>query len=68
MSYSVLLNHHLGRFYNRSDGIALLQFEFVSTTTRDGTLDKVVANTDNDMGHDVAKLNLFYFSAQFVSS
>jgi hypothetical protein len=32
------------------------------------TLNHVVRDTNNHMGHDIAELNLFDFSAQFVSS
>ena len=44
----------------------LFQFGFVSAAARDGTIDEVIPNTNN-MGHDIAELNLFYFSTHFVA-
>lgn len=65
---SILLNHDFGCLDGSDNGIALLKFKFVSAAARDGPFDEVVPNTNSDMGHDVAELNLFDFSVQFVTS
>jgi hypothetical protein len=65
---SVLLNHHLGSFDYSSNSIALFEFEFVSTATGDGALDQIISDANDDMGHDVAELNFFDLTAQFVAS
>jgi hypothetical protein len=56
---SVLLNHHLGGFYDGGDCVPFFQFEFVSAAAGDGTLNQVVSDTNDHMRHDIAKLNLF---------
>ena len=56
---SVFLNHHFGGFDNGRYGITLLELEFVSATSGDRTLNQIVADTDGDMGHDIAQLNFF---------
>jgi hypothetical protein len=64
---SVLLDHDLGRFDHGGDGIAVLELELVGATASDGALNEVVPDPNHDMGHDVAQLNFFDFSTQFVS-
>ena len=68
MRASILLNHDLCSFHNSDDGITLFKFEFISASASDGAFNEVVANTNNDMRHDIAELNLFYLSGQFVAS
>ena len=65
---SIFLNHNLRRFDNSGYDITLLQFKFVSTAARNGAFDKVVSNANHNVSHDIAELNLFYCSAQFVAS
>ena len=67
VSRSVFLNHDLSRFDHRADGITLLELEFVGAAPGDGTLDEVVADPNDNMGHNIAELNFFDFSTQFVS-
>jgi len=64
---SVFLNHDLGRFNHRADGVTLFQLEFVGAATSDGALDEIVPDPNDHMGHDIAQLNFFDFSTQFVS-
>jgi len=64
---SVLLNHHLGSFYHGDDGIALFELEFVGAAARNCTLNQVVPDSNDYMGHHFTELNFFDFSAQFVS-
>ena len=63
---SILLNHHFSGLDDSADRIAFLELEFVSTATSDGALDEIVTNPDNHMRHDVAKLNVFDRSTQFI--
>jgi hypothetical protein len=65
---SILLNHHLGRFNDRSDGIAFLELKFVGTPPRDGALNQVFSHSHHNMSHHIAQLNFFDFPAEFVSS
>jgi hypothetical protein len=64
---SVFLNHHFASFNNRGDRVAFFQFEFVSAAAGNGALNEVIADPDDHMRHDVAKLNFFDGSTQFVS-
>jgi hypothetical protein len=64
---SVILNHYLSRFDHCGDGVALFEFEFVGAAASDGALDEVVADPNDYMGHNIAQLNFFDFSTQFVS-
>jgi len=64
---SVFLNHHFGSFDDSGDGVPLFEFEFVGATAGDGTLDKILSDTNDDVGHDIAQLNFLDFSTQFVS-
>jgi len=64
---SVLLNHHFGSFDHSGDGIAFFEFEFVGAAPRDGALDEIISNPNDHMGHDIAELDFFNFSAKFVS-
>jgi hypothetical protein len=64
---SVFLNHHFGSFDDGADRVAFLEFEFVGAPAGDGALDKIVAHTNDDVGHDIAQLNFLDFSTQFVS-
>ena len=68
VSGSVLLNHHLGSFDYSSNGIALFEFEFVSTAAGDGALDQIVSDANDDVGHDVAEFDFLDLTAQFVAS
>ena len=61
-----MLNDDFGSLDDSGDDIALLQSEFVGAAARDGTLDEVVPNPNNDMGHDIAELNLFYFPSSLL--
>jgi hypothetical protein len=64
----ILLNHHLGSFNDSGNGVTFLKLKFVSAAPRNDALNEIVPDPNNNMGHDIAKLNLFYFPAQFVSS
>jgi hypothetical protein len=64
---SVLLNHDFGGLDHCRDGIALLELEFVGATTGDGTLNKIVTDPHDHMGHDIAQLNFFNLPTQLVS-
>ena len=66
-SGSVLLNHHFGSFDDSGDGVTLLELEFVGAATRDDTLNKILPDTNHYVSHDIAQLNFFDFTAQFVS-
>jgi hypothetical protein len=64
---SVLLNHHLGGFDHSRDRVALLELEFVGAAACDGTLNEIVSDPHDHVGHDIAELDFFDFSTQFVS-
>jgi len=64
---SVLLNHHLSCLDYGNDRVALLKLKLFGASAGNGAFDEVVADADDDVGHDVAELNLFDFSTQFVS-
>ena len=64
---SVFLNHHLGGFDDSGDGVTFLEFEFVSTTACNDTLNKTVSDSNRHVSHDVTQLNFFDCSTQFVS-
>ena len=64
---SVLLNHHLGSFDHSGDGVTLLELEFVCAAAGDGTLNELVPDPNDHMGHDIAQLNFFDFPSEFVS-
>ena len=64
---SVLLNHHLCGFNDSGDGVTFLEFEFVSTTARNDALNEIVSDSNRHVGHDIAQLNFFDCSTQFVS-
>jgi len=63
----IFLDHDLGGFDHGADRVTLLEFEFVGAAARDGALDQVVADPNDHMRHDIAELNFFDFSTQFVS-
>jgi hypothetical protein len=63
----ILLNHYLCGFDNNCDGVTLLELEFVGAAAGDGTLDKIVSDANDYVGHDIAELNFFDLTAQFVS-
>jgi hypothetical protein len=67
MTRSVFLDHDLGSFDHSSHGVTLFELEFVGAAAGDGALDKVVADPNDHMSHDVAELKFFDFSTQFVS-
>ena len=60
------MDHHLGSFDDGGNGIALFQLEFVGAAPGYRTLDEIVSNPNDHMGHDIAELNFFDFAAQFV--
>jgi hypothetical protein len=64
---SVLLNHDLGSFDHSGYGVALFELEFVGAAAGDGAFDEIVSDPNHHMGHDIAELNFFDFSMQFVS-
>jgi len=64
---SVLLNHNFGGFDDSGNGVAFLKLEFVGAAAGDGALDEVVPDPNDHMGHDIAQLNFFDFTAQFIS-
>lgn len=64
---SIFLNHHLGGFDDGGDGVTFLEFEFVSATACNDALNEIVPDSNCHVGHDVAQLNFFDFSTQFVS-
>jgi hypothetical protein len=66
-SRSVFLDHHFGSFHDSGDRIALLEFQLVGAAPGDNTLDEVVSDADDNVGHHVAHLNFFDFSTQLVS-
>jgi hypothetical protein len=64
---SVLLNHYLGRFDHGGDSVAFFELKFVSTAASNCTLNQVIADSYDHVSHDVAQLNFFDGSTQFVS-
>jgi len=64
---SIFLNHYLGSFHHGSDGVAFFELELIGAASRDRALDQIVSDSNRDEGHHVAQLNLFDYSAQFVS-
>ncbi len=65
---SIFLNHHLGGFDDSGDGVTFLELEFVSAAARDDAFNETVPDPNDNVSHDIAELNLFNCSAQFVSS
>lgn len=63
----VLLDHYLGGFDDGGNGVALFQLQFVSAAPRNRALDEIVANTNDNMGHDITQFDFFDFTAQFIS-
>jgi hypothetical protein len=61
------LNHHLSGFDDGGDGVTFVELEFVSTAARDDALNEILPDPNDNMSHDIAELNLFNCSAQFVS-
>jgi len=51
MAGSVFLNHHLGSFDDSGNGVAFLEFEFVGAAAGDDTLNDVVPDSNDHMGH-----------------
>ena len=64
---SVLLNHYLGRFDDGRDSVAFLELKFVGTAASNRALNQVIADSYDHVSHDVAQLNFFDGSTQFVS-
>ena len=50
------------------DLVALFQFEFFRTAARDYAFDQIVSNLHDDVGHNVADVNLFNLAGELVSS
>jgi hypothetical protein len=67
MNGSILLDHHFSSFDDSGYGVAFFELEFVGAAAGDGALNEVLANPNDYMGHDIAQLNFFDFSTQFVS-
>jgi hypothetical protein len=65
---SVFLNHDLGSLDHRRHGVFFLQLQFISAAPGDGALNQIVPHAHNHMRHDVAQLNLFDTSTEFVTS
>ena len=63
----VFLEHHFGRFDDHRNFVSLFETKLFGATAGNYALDLVLSNLDDDMGHDVAQLNFFDFSTQFVS-
>jgi hypothetical protein len=61
------LNHHLSGFDDGGDGVTFVELEFVSTAARDDALNEILPDPNDNISHDIAELNLFNCSAQFVS-
>jgi hypothetical protein len=61
------LNHHLSGFDDDGDGVTFVELEFVSAAARDDALNEILPDPNDNIGHDIAELNLFNCSAQFVS-
>jgi hypothetical protein len=57
-----LLDHHFSGFDDRADGVAYLQFHFLSAGASDDAFDEVVADTNGNVGHDVAELDFGDFA------
>ena len=64
---SVLLDHNLGSFNNRNDGITFFEFQLVGATSGDGAFDEIVPHSDDDVSHHIAQLDFFDCSTEFVS-
>jgi hypothetical protein len=62
----IFLNHHFGRLDDDADGVTLFQSQFFRAGTGDDALDQAAAYFDDDMGHDVAELNVFYFARKLI--
>ena len=52
-SGSIFLNHHFCGFYDRGYGIALFELQFVGTAARDCTFNKMFADANHNVGHDI---------------
>jgi hypothetical protein len=65
---STLLNHHLRRFDNDLNGIALLQSEFLGAIARNHAFDEIVPNLDDNVRHDIAHLDVLDRTRELISS
>ena len=65
---STLLNHHLGRFDDDLNGIALLQSQFLGAIARNHALDEIVPNLDDNVRHDIAHLDVLDRTRELISS
>ena len=65
---STLLNHHLGRFDDDLNGIALLQSQFLGAIARNHALDEIVPNLDDNVRHDIAHLDVLDRTGELISS
>jgi hypothetical protein len=54
--------------FSEGDGVTFLELEFVSAAARDDALNEIVPDPNDNRSHDIAELNFFDFSAEFVSS
>ena len=67
ISLLVLLQHDFRRFNDHFDGVALLKLHLLGAAPRDNAFDKVVSNADDDMSHDITKLNFFDLVGKLVA-
>ena len=64
---SVLLDHYLGGLHYGDNGVSLLKLQLVGAAPRDGAFNEILTDADDDMGHNIAQLDFFDGSSQFVS-
>lgn len=62
------MNHYLRGLYDGVNGIAFLELQFIGAAASDSTFDEIVADADDDVGHDIAQLDFFNRASQFISS
>src|SRR5215469_1128537 len=63
----VFLDHHLGRFDNCRDLIALLELQFLGAALGDDGLDDVVTDFYGDERRDSSQHDFRYFALQMVT-
>jgi hypothetical protein len=62
-----LFKHDFRGFDDGTDGIADLKFHFIGTAASDDALNDLVAHMNDDMGHDIAKVDFCNFTDQAVA-
>ena len=65
---SVFLNHDLGSLDHRRHGVPFFQLQFICAAPSDDALNQIVPHAHDHMRYDVAPLNLFDTSTEFVTS